>query len=98
MNNNQLASNAARVIRIADVHTATVELKRDALNTKYKKRYSKTSTRMVDTTGHAVNVGDVVEMVQTRPISKNKSWKVSKVITPAKVLTKLDDDTKEVQE
>lgn len=32
------------------------------------------------------NEGDIVEIAECRPLSRNKSWKVERLITPARVI------------
>ena len=56
---------------------------------KYKhKLYKKTVTRVKKYKAHDENnecgIGDRVEIVETRPISKDKRWRVSKIIEKAK--------------
>ena len=56
---------------------------------KYKhKLYKKTVTRTKKFKAHDENnecgIGDRVEIVETRPISKDKRWRVSKIVEKAK--------------
>ena len=56
---------------------------------KYKhKLYKKTVTRVKKYKAHDENnecgIGDRVEIVETRPISKDKRWRVNKIVEKAK--------------
>ncbi|MBI2836347.1 MAG: 30S ribosomal protein S17 [Chloroflexi bacterium] len=47
--------------------------------------YRKTIRRMVrykaDTAGRECGIGDIVRIVETRPISKEKHWRVAEIVT-----------------
>jgi small subunit ribosomal protein S17 len=60
--------------------TVVVQIERKVLNPKYKK-YIKTRTKLYahDEKGEA-KIGDQVELIETRPLSKLKRWRVSKVL------------------
>jgi small subunit ribosomal protein S17 len=47
---------------------------------KYGKFVSKRTVMHVHDENNESHIGDVVEIVQCRPISKTKSWKISKII------------------
>lgn len=47
---------------------------------KYGKFVSKRTVMHVHDENNESHTGDVVEIVQCRPISKTKSWKISKII------------------
>lgn len=53
------------------------ELRRHPL---YHKTYQVTSKIMAHDEKNEFNVGSVVEIEETRPISRNKAWKINKVI------------------
>lgn len=59
--------------------TAVVVVKRRKIDPLYKKAVKRTKKYHVDNQLKA-KVGDQVEFVQTRPISKTKKWKVVKII------------------
>ena len=60
--------------------TVVVQIERKVLNPKYKK-YIKTRTKLYahDEKGES-KIGDQVELIETRPLSKLKRWRVSKVL------------------
>lgn len=68
-----------RVISAKTDKTATVLVERVAMHPLYKKTFVRTKKYSVDVQVK-VNAGDVVEIVKTRPISKNKHWKIAKVV------------------
>lgn len=50
----------------------------------YKKYYKKTSKFMAHDENNECNVGDVVKIMETRPYSKNKRWRLVEVLEKAK--------------
>lgn len=68
-----------RVVSTKMKKTATVLVERVAKHPLYKKTFIRTKRYLVDT-GVAVKEGDMVEIVNIRPISKNKHWRVVKVV------------------
>ncbi|MDP3758629.1 MAG: 30S ribosomal protein S17 [Candidatus Daviesbacteria bacterium] len=68
-----------RVVSTKMNSTVTVLVERVAKHPLYKKTYIQTKKYLVDT-AVLVKDGDIVEIVKIRPVSKNKHWKVVKVI------------------
>lgn len=68
-----------RVVSTKMNRTVTVLVERVAKHPLYKKTFIRTKRYLVDT-GIAVKEGDMVEIVKIRPISKNKHWKVVRVV------------------
>lgn len=62
--------------------TAVVEVVRKTPHPLYKKLLKRTKRFKVDTAAVQVAVLDVVQFVETKPISKEKTFKVVKVVTP----------------
>jgi len=50
----------------------------------YKKYYKKTAKFMVHDENNECKVGDVVKIMETRPYSKNKRWRLVEVLEKAK--------------
>ena len=69
-----------RIISTKMKNTVTVIVEKMATHPLYKKTYVRTKRFLADTASTAVKEGDLVELVKIRPISKNKHWKVAKVI------------------
>jgi small subunit ribosomal protein S17 len=65
---------------ITDSKTASVKVNKLVRHKLYKKVIKKSKTYLVHTDGYDVMIGDKVLIVETRPISKLKSWRVYKII------------------
>ncbi len=50
----------------------------------YGKFVKKTSTFMAHDEKNECNVGDVVQIMETRPLSKNKRWRLVQIVEKAK--------------
>lgn len=60
--------------------TITVAISRSVTHPLYGKRYSVTKKFAVHDEDNKAHVGDKVEIVETRPISKRKSWRLSQIV------------------
>ncbi|HET9947111.1 MAG TPA: 30S ribosomal protein S17 [Patescibacteria group bacterium] len=60
-------------------NTVVVEIVRKTPHPVYKKRVRKSKNFHVDSAGLEVKVGDNVKIVETKPISKNKHFKLMEV-------------------
>lgn len=60
--------------------TITVAVSRSVTHPVYGKRYSVTKKYAVHDEKNVAHVGDKVEIAESRPISKRKSWVLSAVI------------------
>lgn len=61
--------------------TAVVEVESVKEHPKYKKRYKIHKKYKADVSAGEYQLGDIVLIEETRPISKDKKWKVVKKIT-----------------
>lgn len=68
-----------RVVSTKVNNTVTVLVERVAKHTLYKKTFVRTKKYLVDDP-IGVKMGDMVEIIKVRPISKNKHWKIIKVV------------------
>lgn len=68
-----------RVVSIKTNNTAAVLVERLDKHPLYKKTYVQSKKYLADV-GVKAALGDVVEIVKVRPISKNKHWRITKVI------------------
>jgi small subunit ribosomal protein S17 len=68
-----------RVVSTKMNNTVTVLIERVAKHALYKKTFVRSKKYLVATDGE-VSDGDMVEIVKVRPISKNKHWKVVKIV------------------
>jgi small subunit ribosomal protein S17 len=73
--------------------TITVVVSRSVTHPIYGKRYTVSKKFAVHDEKNAAHVGDKVEMSETRPISKNKSWALSKIVETGHAATELKDET-----
>jgi small subunit ribosomal protein S17 len=62
----------------------TVSVERKEKHVKYGKFEKKTSKFMAHDEAETCNIGDTVRIMETRPLSKRKCWRVVEVIERAK--------------
>ena len=68
-----------RVTSAKSLKTATVLLERTKRHPLYRKDFASSKKYLVDVP-MPIKVGDIVEFVKCRPVSKRKHWKVTKVL------------------
>jgi len=61
-----------------------VAVKRKVKHPIYGKFVNKTTKFVAHDDENACNIGDTVKIMETRPISKNKSWRLVQIIERAK--------------
>lgn len=61
--------------------TITVKVERLMLHPMYKKFIKRSKTFFVHDEENTARVGDFVQIVETRPLSKNKCWRLESIIT-----------------
>ncbi|MFN4234006.1 MAG: 30S ribosomal protein S17 [Bacteroidia bacterium] len=61
-----------------------VAVERKVKHPKYKKFVKRTSKFMAHDEKNECNIGDVVRIMETRPLSKNKCWRLVEIIEKAK--------------
>lgn len=61
--------------------TIVVQVERQVLHSMYKKYIKRTKTFFAHDEENSARIGDLVEIVETRPLSKNKHWRVESIIT-----------------
>ncbi len=66
--------------------TIVVKVDRRVAHPIYKKQFTKSNKFMAHDEKSEANIGDIVEIESVRPISKNKNWKLVRVVTKAKKL------------
>jgi small subunit ribosomal protein S17 len=64
--------------------SATVEIERRVKHPMYGKFVKKTSRFMAHDENNDCNIGDKVRIMETRPLSKNKCWRLVEIIERAK--------------
>ena len=61
-----------------------VAVERKVMHPKYGKFIKKTSTFMAHDEKNECNIGDTVRILETKPLSKNKCWRLVEIIEKAK--------------
>lgn len=61
-------------------NTAVVEIARRVAHPLYKKLMKRNKKYKVDTAGMTITVGQIVRIVETKPISKEKYFKIAEII------------------
>lgn len=64
--------------------TISVSVERKLMHPIYGKFVKKTKKFMAHDESNACQVGDVVRIMETRPLSKNKRWRLVEIIEKAK--------------
>ena len=82
--NNQ--SLIGKVVSTKMENTVNVEVARVIPHPVYKKRIKKHKKFLSHVSEVVPNIGDVVKIVSTKPISKNKRWRVSEILQESKSL------------
>lgn len=62
----------------------SVAIERKVAHPIYKKYFKKTTKLMVHDENNDCGVGDLVKIMETRPLSKNKKWRLVEIIEKAK--------------
>lgn len=62
----------------------TIAIERKVAHPIYKKYFKKTTKLMAHDEKNESNIGDVVKIMETRPISKNKNWRLVEIVEKAK--------------
>ena len=74
----------ATVVSDKSGKTVTVVHKRLVKDTKYGKYYYRNTRLAAHDEKEVARVGDVVEIMETRPLSKTKRWRVARVVEKAR--------------
>lgn len=64
----------------------TVKVDRRITHPIYKKQYTRSKKYHAHDETNSSNVGDLVEITESKPISKTKRWTLTKVIKPAVIV------------
>ena len=90
MSTTPAVSRPRRKVRIGKVISSkmdksiVVAIERRVPHPIYRKYFKRTSTFMVHDEKREAGVGDVVRVMETRPISKNKRWRLVTIVEKAK--------------
>jgi len=74
--------------------TVTVEVERQVRHPLYRKTIRKKQKFLVHDDAEKCKVGDIVRIIETRPISKTKRWRVLEILglTPAATASEIVDN------
>jgi small subunit ribosomal protein S17 len=72
--------------------TVTVAVSRSVTHPIYGKRYTVTKKYAVHDGENTAHVGDKVEIEETRPISKRKSWMLSRVVDTGHAVDEIKEE------
>ena len=64
--------------------TVTISIERKVPHPIYKKYFKKTTKLMAHDEKSECGVGDKVKVMETRPLSKNKRWRMVEIVEKAK--------------
>ena len=87
---NDIPKRGKRKIRIGKVisnrmqKSIVVAIERQVAHPLYKKYYRRTSKLMAHDEKREANVGDIVKIMETRPLSAAKRWRLIAIIEKAK--------------
>lgn len=71
--------------------TVVVRIDRMVNHAKYGKRYRVSNKFSAHDANNEAKLGDVVTIIETKPISKTKSWKLAAIVTKAELASQLSD-------
>ena len=75
-----------RVVSTKMHNTATVLVTRVISHPIYKKRVKKYKKYLTHVSAISPKEGDIVKIISTKPISKNKRWQVSEILQQSKIV------------
>jgi small subunit ribosomal protein S17 len=61
-----------------------VAIQRKVAHPIYKKYFKKTTKLMAHDENNETNMGDIVKIMETRPLSKRKKWRLVEIVKKAK--------------
>jgi small subunit ribosomal protein S17 len=64
--------------------SCVITVERKVKHEKYGKFMSKTTKLMVHDETNQVGIGDTIKVMETRPLSKNKRWRLVEILEKAK--------------
>jgi small subunit ribosomal protein S17 len=84
MERNLRKERVGRVVSNKMQKTITIAIDRKVKHTIYGKFMNKTTKLMAHDEKNEASIGDTVKIMETRPLSKNKRWRLVEVIEKAK--------------
>tara|TARA_B100000242_G_scaffold267462_1_gene216943 strand:+ start:234 stop:512 length:279 start_codon:yes stop_codon:yes gene_type:complete len=84
VNRSKRRERIGRVVSNKMQKSITVAVDRQVKHPIYGKFITKTSKLMAHDEKNEANIGDTVRIMSTRPLSKNKSWRLVEIVEKAK--------------
>jgi small subunit ribosomal protein S17 len=75
-----------RVVNNKMDKTAVVAVETLRVHPLYKKTFKKVAKFKAHDENNACGVGDIVRIIETRPLSRDKRWRVAEILTKAEVI------------
>lgn len=97
MKNKMINAIEALVVNVIDNKTTKVLISDEVYNKKYLKYYKRSRKMMVDNNNLKIDVNNIVTVVPTKPLSKNKSWKITEVIKIGASQPSIEPDAEEIK-
>lgn len=77
-------SRIGRVVSTAMDKTAVIEVRQSAAHRTYTKIVRRNARLKAHDENNEASVGDTVRIVETRPLSKTKRWRIAEIVEKAK--------------
>lgn len=84
MERNSRKTKVGIVIKNKMQKSVVIAIERKVAHPIYKKYFKKTTKLMAHDEKNECGIGDTVKVMETRPLSKNKKWRVVEIIEKAK--------------
>jgi small subunit ribosomal protein S17 len=84
MNRNERKVRVGRVVSNKMTKSATVAIERSFKDKKYGKVMTRTKKFIIHDENNDCGIGDTVKIMETRPLSKTKRWRLIEIIEKAK--------------
>ena len=81
---NKKRNKSGKVVKLSGDKTIAVEVASLKRHGMYSKVYRQSKNYLVNNEGESPNVGDMVEIMECRPISKTKKWRFVRVLSANK--------------
>ncbi|PJA95846.1 MAG: 30S ribosomal protein S17 [Ignavibacteriales bacterium CG_4_9_14_3_um_filter_34_10] len=84
MERNSRKTKVGLVVKNKMEKSIVISIERKVAHPLYKKYFKKTTKLMAHDEKNECGIGDVVKVMETRPISKTKKWRVIEILEKAK--------------
>lgn len=91
-------SNVGQVVSDKMGKTVVVQVDRYRVHRLYKRRIKRVSRFKAHDENNTCNLGDTVRIVETRPLSKEKRWRVVEILSKAEVASIHPEEIEQSQE